>query len=170
MNPKPDDVQFRERLLAAKLKHHFQSTYFVRLVEQHPPTVQDTPLKLNPHAYVLLLILAQRAIVAPGAYATTEALILAIKKCEPFLGKLGLSWQQPTAAHVYEAVCEIRRALKKNKLKDDLLEYVRGQGYRLPTPAMSIEIDVPGAENMGRLSLRAFESERCDETKGLDRL
>jgi hypothetical protein len=126
---------------AALAKHGFATNDLVRIPGRHLAKINGRFVKLGDHAFTVLVLLAEQAIKSTGEYVSTEALIVAIKRGYRRLGALEMSWVEPTGEGVHRAVCQIRVALKKAGLDDSLLELVRGQGYRLNTPAFNILID-----------------------------
>ena len=126
---------------AALTKHDFVTNDLVRIPGRHLAKINGRFVKLGDHAFTVLVLLAEQAMKPSGEYVSTEALILAIKNGGRRLGALRMSWVEPTAEGVHKAVCQIRVALKKAGLDDSILELVRGQGYRLNTPAFNILID-----------------------------
>ena len=125
---------------AALTKHGFTTNDIIMIPGRLRVSVNGIRLKLGDHAFSLLLLLAERTLTAPGDYVATAAAIRAIESNQGRLGALEMSWMHPTGESVHRAVCELRAALKKEKLNQALVELVRGEGYRLNTPAENIWI------------------------------
>lgn len=159
---KPDDLRFIERQESAHLKHDFATNDIVRASVRQAPRVNGRPLELGTHGLTLLLLLAGRAKKAQGDFLSTEEIVQALDYERRTLGEMGISWETPTKGSVYSAVAEIRMMLLKSGLNGNLIELVSGKGYRLSTPAMNIIIDAPGADGLGRLTLKPFDGGNGD--------
>ena len=156
MTPQPDDQRFLEQQLAAQERYNLLTNDIVKISGRQPPRVNGKPLALKTHARTVLLFLATQAIDHPGDYFSTDDIVLAIERRGRALGELKMSWNQPTPGQIFSAVSQLRSALGKNRLNENLVESVRGKGYRLSTPAMNILYDFPGGENLARLSEGPF--------------
>lgn len=160
--PMPEEIstpgkEERIKHLETELANHrFRTNDVVRIAGRHQARVNGRFIKVDSHAFVMLLLLAKLATADPGEYFTTDALIEAIRASQGRLGLLGLSWVEPDASGIHKAICQLRTALKRAGLDESLVEHVRVQGYRLSTPAQNIVIDPefrlsgPGSWNVER--------------------
>jgi DNA-binding winged helix-turn-helix (wHTH) protein len=138
---KPGKEERIKHLEAEFANHGFRTNDVVRIAGRLQARVNGRYIKVDSHAFALLILLAERATAVPGEYFATEGLINAIMACQARLGKLGLSWVAPDASGIHKAVCRLRAALSKAGLDESLIEHVRVQGYRLSTPAQNVMID-----------------------------
>jgi len=126
---------------AALAQFRFLANDLVLLCGRHAVRVNATPLKLGSHAFTMLVLLAERALTPSGELFATEDVISTLERSRRRLGALGLSWGNPTDLSIFKAVCALRAALTRAGLNPRLVESVRGQGYRLNTPAMNVLVD-----------------------------
>jgi len=133
--------EYIKRLETALMAHYFVTNDVVRIPACHQAVINGKPVKLGAHAFTVLVLLAEMAINSPGDFASTEALIRAIKCAQRRLGALKISWLEPTDDDIFKAVSEIRLKLDKAGLDESLIESERGYGYRLSTPGFNILID-----------------------------
>ncbi len=166
MSPKRDDTRFIERMEMAHMKHHFRTNDVVRVTGLQSPRVNGKALDLSTHGLTLFLLLAERAKAAEGDFVSSDDIIKALQAGQRVLGHMKMSWDSPSKAAIYTAVSDLRRVLRKSRLNENLIELANGKGYRLSTPAMNIIIDVPGAGELARLTMRPFDGDSDDEPTG----
>lgn len=148
-----------ERQRAAMAKHQLRTNDLVMIGGHMRVQINGTPLiRLKPHELTVLLILASYARHAPGAPLGTKAMILAIERGNSWLASQGMSWLGATEQAVYQTIWRLREILRQKHLNVALIELLPNLGYRLSTPAMNIEIELIGSENLARAAVNALEN------------
>ena len=160
-NPPNSEIQPSpiERQRAAISKYQLRTNDLVMIGGHMRVQINGTPLiRLKRHELTVLLILAAYAINSPGAPLGTKAILLAIERGNSWLASQGMSWSGATEQAVYQSIWRLREILRQKNLNEALIELLPNLGYRLSTPALNIEIELIGSENLARAAVNALEN------------
>jgi hypothetical protein len=108
-----------------------------------------SPIKARVRGFVVLKILAERAVSNPGEYISCTDMIPMIQKTTSGIKNRlgGPLWNNPIEGDIHKEISILRRKIGKRGGNPNVIEVSRGHGYRFSTPFFNVRLSLPDTEH-----------------------